>query len=211
MKVMPPSLILASSSPYRRAQLEQIGAVFRCENPVFDEESAKDPSLSPIALAESLAWGKASSLHVKYADAAILGGDQLVAFDVGQDDAGQGTEKILGKPGTKPEAVAQLLLMTGKNHRLITSICLMVGDRVFKHTDIAVLRMRNLNREQIEAYVESDNPIDCAGSYKLESAGIGLFESIRSDDFSAIQGLPLLKLSAWFAELGLPSSKFSTF
>jgi len=210
------SLVLASSSPYRRAQLEQIGAIFLCENPIFNEASAKDPSLSPISLAESLARGKAFSLQGKYPTAVILGADQLVAFDRGQGSKnqvciGNKSEKLLGKPGSKAAAVEQLFLMAGKKHRLITSVCLITADKIFKHTDIAVLQMRDLSRKQIEAYVEADNPVDCAGSYKLESAGIGLFESIRSDDFSAIQGLPLLKLSAWFAELGLPSSKLSTF
>lgn len=194
-------LILASTSVYRRAQLEQIGAVFDSVAPNFDEEQAKDLSLAPIALAESLAAGKARSLIAQYPQAAILGGDQLVDFN----------GAILGKPGSKAAAVEQLLAMSGNTHRLITSIYLHTPEKTFRHTDIAEMTMRAFSREQLEQYVEQDNPVDCAGSYKLECAGMGLFESINSSDFSAIQGLPLLTLNRWFAELGLASTAFGRF
>lgn len=194
-------LILASSSRYRRAQLEQIGTHFNYVAPDYDEEANKDLTLSPQDLAVSLALGKAESLRANYPQAAILGGDQLVDFD----------GAILGKPGSKNAAVEQLLAMSGKTHRLITSVCLLTPNKVFRHTDIAEMHMRSFNRAQLQAYVEADNPIDCAGSYKLERAGIGLFEGIACDDFSSIQGLPLLTLSRWFAELGLSSSAFGRF
>lgn len=194
-------LILASSSRYRRAQLEQIGTHFNYVAPDYDEEANKDLTLSPQDLAVSLALGKAESLRESYPQAAILGGDQLVDFD----------GAILGKPGSKNAAVEQLLAMSGKTHRLITSVCLLTPNKVFRHTDIAEMHMRSFNRAQLQAYVEADNPIDCAGSYKLERAGIGLFEGIACDDFSSIQGLPLLTLSCWFAELGLSSSAFGRF
>ena len=194
-------LILASSSRYRRAQLEQIGTHFKYVMPDYDEEANKDLTLSPQDLAISLALGKAESLRASFPQAAILGGDQLVDFD----------GAILGKPGSKNAAVDQLLAMSGKTHRLITSVCLLTPNKVFRHTDIAEMHMRSFNRAQLQAYVESDNPIDCAGSYKLERAGIGLFEGIACDDFSSIQGLPLLTLSHWFAELGLSSSVFGQF
>lgn len=194
-------LILASTSVYRRAQLQQIGTVFDAVAPPFDEEAAKDLSLSPVELAESLAMGKARSLIATYPQAAILGGDQLVDFD----------GKIIGKAGSKAAAVDQLVAMSGKMHRLMTSIYLYTPQKIYQHTDIAEMTMRALSREQLDAYVEQDNPIDCAGSYKLECAGMGLFESINSSDFSAIQGLPLLTLNRWFAELRLASTAFGRF
>lgn len=194
-------LILASTSVYRRAQLQQIGAVFDAVVPPFDEEKAKDLSLLPVELAESLAMGKAQSLVDLHPQAAILGGDQLVDFE----------GRIIGKAGSKAAAVDQLLAMSGKTHRLITSICLYTPQKTYQHTDVAEMTMRALSREQLEAYVEQDNPIDCAGSYKLECAGMGLFESINSSDFSAIQGLPLLTLNRWFGDLGLASTAFGRF
>lgn len=194
-------LILASTSVYRRAQLQQIGAVFDSVAPLFDEEQAKDLSLAPIELAESLAMGKAQSLVDLHPRAAILGGDQLIDFD----------GKILGKAGNQSAAVNQLLAMSGKTHRLITSIYLYTPQKIYQYTDIADMTMRSFSRQQLEAYVKLDNPIDCAGSYKLECAGMGLFESIDSKDFSAIQGLPLLTLNRWFGELGLASTAFGRF
>lgn len=194
-------LILASTSPYRATQLNQIGAHFEAAAPDFDEEAAKDLSLSPKALAEQLALGKAESLRDQFPRDAILGGDQLIAFN------GQ----ILGKPGTASAAVEQLLSLSGKTHQLMTSVYLITPNQTYQHTDIAEMQMRNLTRAQIEAYVSADSPLDCAGSYKLECAGISLFERINSEDFSAIQGLPLITLARWFAELKIESSALGYF
>lgn len=194
-------LILASTSSYRRAQLEQIGAVFECVSPDFDEEAEKDLTLAPEDMAAGLALGKAESLRLKYPGAAILGGDQLVVCE----------GEVLGKPGSAGAALQQLLKMSGKTHQLLTSICLITPQRVYQHIDVALMTMRDLSRQQLQAYIEFDSPLDCAGSYKLECAGIGLFDGIKSEDFSAIQGLPLITLRRWFADLSLPSRAFGCF
>jgi septum formation protein len=176
-------LILASTSKYRQAQLTQLGLPFEAKKPLIDEENEKDPSLTPQKLAEKLAFLKAQSL--KATGSVVIGGDQLVAH----------RGLILGKPHTRERAIEQLLNMQGATHELITAICVFDGEHPTPYVDITRLTMKPLSRLQIERYVDLDQPLDCAGAYKIERHGMMLFEKIESADFSAIQGLPLLALS----------------
>ncbi len=187
-----PEIVLASTSPYRRALLERLGLPFRCRAPRCDEEAVKGQESLPLALAEQLALAKAASLLADEPDAAIIGCDQLVSF--------QG--RIFGKPGTAAEAIEQLSALAGQTHALCTALVVVHRERVFRYTDVTTLRMRNLSRPAIERYVAADQPLDCAGSYKLESRGIVLFERIQSDDHTAIMGLPLVALVTILRELG---------
>ncbi len=187
-----PEVVLASTSPYRRALLERLGLPFRCLAPRFDEDAVKAQEPSPRALAEQLAFAKAASLLTDEPEAAIIGCDQLVAF--------QG--RIFGKPGSADQAVEQLSAMAGQTHDLYTALVVVHRERVIRHTDVTTLRMRNLSRPAIKRYVSSDQPVDCAGSYKLESRGIVLFDRIQTDDHSAITGLPLVALVTILCELG---------
>ena len=189
-----PALILASTSAYRRALLERLGVPFRCRAPLCDESAIQreEAGTEPRLLAEKLALAKASSLAVEEPEAAIIGCDQLVSFE------GQ----IFGKPGTPARAVEQLAAMAGRTHELITAMVVIRGGDGVCHTDITRLRMRRLSRDAIERYVAADRPIDCAGSYKLESRGIVLFDRIESDDQSAISGLPLIALVTILREIG---------
>jgi septum formation protein len=189
---MPPELILASTSRYRRELLERLGVPFRSVAPACDEDALKDPALKPRALAEKLALAKAESLREAHPRAAIIGGDQLAELD----------GRVLGKPGTAEGARAQLAAMAGKEHRLITAIVVLHDGIPYRFTDIAVLRMRPLTPEQITRYVELDRPLDCAGSYKLERAGVALFERIESADHTAITGLPLMTLARILEQVG---------
>ena len=185
-------LILASTSPYRRAQLGRLGLPFRAIAPLVDEESIKDPALDPRTLAETLAIAKASSLADRWPEAAIVGGDQLVVID------GQ----ILGKPGTAEAAVEQLSRLAGRSHDLITALAVWAGGRRIVHLDVTVLHMRRLEPVSIERYVAADRPIDCAGSYKWEERGVALFERVESADPTAIPGLPLIALTSILRDLG---------
>ncbi|MEN0059738.1 MAG: nucleoside triphosphate pyrophosphatase [Bdellovibrio sp.] len=184
-------LILASTSKYRQELLSRLDYKFRQEAPQIDEEKEKDPSLSPLALAEKLAYLKAASLAGP--GKAVIGGDQLVSW--------QG--QILGKPHTIEKAVDQLLEMQGQVHELITAICVICEDKIIPHTDITRMSMKKLSREQIEHYVQLDMPLDCAGSYKIEKHGIMLFDKIETSDFTAIQGLPLMELNKILESQGL--------
>ncbi|WII73773.1 nucleoside triphosphate pyrophosphatase [Bdellovibrio sp. 22V] len=184
-------LILASTSKYRQELLSRLAYTFTSQAPLIDEEKEKDPSLSPRALAEKLAYLKAASL--KAPGRVVIGGDQLVSFE----------GRIIGKSHTREKAVEQLLAMQGKTHELITAICVFDGDKPIPYTDITRMHMKPLSREKIERYVDLDQATDCAGSYKIEKHGIQLFEKIESQDFTAIQGLPLIELSKILENLGL--------
>lgn len=187
-----PGLILASTSVYRRALLERLGVPFRWRAPLCDEEALKSEEVDPRTLAETLAHAKAASLAVSERAATVIGCDQLVSF--------QG--QVFGKPGSVDAAVDQLRAMAGQSHELVTSLAVIQGEQFFRHTDVTRLWMRRLSQAAIERYVAADQPLDCAGSYKLESRGILLFEKIESDDHTAITGLPLMALVTILRELG---------
>jgi 7-methyl-GTP pyrophosphatase len=188
----PFDLVLASTSRYRRVLLERLGIPFRCRPPICDESVASAKQPNPVHLAETLAHAKAASLAVEEAGAAIIGCDQVVAF----------RDRILGKPGTFERAVDQLGCLSGQAHSLITAVVVLQGARAFRHTDVTILQMRSLSRAAIERYVMADHPLDCAGSYKIESRGIVLFERIESRDQTAITGLPLIALVSILREIG---------
>src|SRR5262249_15486245 len=151
-----PSLVLASTSPYRRVLLERLGVPFRCRPPLFDERRGDDPILSPKARAELLARGKCLSLVSEEPGATILGADQLVALD----------GHVHGKPGSIETAIQQLAALAGRTHELITALAIYHSGRLIEHTDVTRLTMRPLARDEIERYVAADLPLDCAGSYK---------------------------------------------
>jgi septum formation protein len=180
-----PRLVLASSSRYRAALLRRLGLEFEALTPRVDELEAKRSGLSPREVAERLAISKAEEVARRAPDAYVLGGDQLVELD----------GEILGKPGSFEGAVAQLERLAGTEHRLITAIALRHPSG---HVDLAVdvhrLKMRRLERAAIERVVTADEPYDCAGSYKIERRGILLFEAIDGEDFTAIEGIPLMAL-----------------
>jgi septum formation protein len=187
-------LILASTSPYRRALLDRLGLPFRCQAPGVDEDVLKGLGLPPRELADRLAVAKADAVASAHPGAVVIGSDQLVAFE----------GRVLGKPGSADRAVEQLVQMSGKPHELITAMAVRAGDRLLTHTDVARLHLRPLTRPELRRYVDADRPVDCAGSYKLESLGIALFDRIECADHSAITGLPLIALTSILRELGFP-------
>jgi septum formation protein len=189
-----PRLILASTSIYRRQLLERLGVPFSCRSPICDESIHPGEERTPKLLAERLATTKVRSVQESDPDAVIIGCDQLVAF----------RGHIFGKPGTAERAAAQLESMSGQTHDLITAMVVIDRDEIHEHTDVTTLRMRSLSRQEIERYVDADAPLDCAGSYKLESRGIVLFDEIRSSDHTAITGLPLIALTSILRNLGFP-------
>jgi len=186
-----PDIVLASTSPYRRALLERLGIAFRAHPPACDEEAPKDPALPPRALAEHLAAAKATSLADAHPEAVIIGSDQLAHCD----------GEIMGKPGDETSAHHQLSWLCGREHQLITALCVYHRGERHEHCDITTLRMRHLDTAAIERYLAADRPLDCAGAYKLEARGITLFERIDSADHSAITGLPLIALTSILRDL----------
>jgi len=172
-------------------QLEQLGFQFECLPSQIDEEPFKDNSSDHTVVAENLAHAKADFIFKSHPEALVIGSDQLVSFK------GQ----ILGKPKTREANIKQILDLQGQSHQLITSLCMLMGERKQIRTNITTLKMRPLDRKQVETYVEKEPAYDCAGGYKIEGLGQSLFESIDTDDFSSIVGLPLLYVTDMYLEL----------
>lgn len=186
------SLILASTSPYRREQLQRFCLSFEALAPDCDEDAYKNKGLAVEELASTLAYEKAKSIQKAHPEAVIIGADQVAAVD----------GKILSKPGKRDKACEQLAELQGKTHQLITAVCILDGDKKHSHLEIANLTMANLSEQQIERYVEKDLPLYSCGSYKIESFGIALFDKIDVDDFTSIVGLPMLYLGRTLREIG---------
>lgn len=176
-------LILASTSPYRKAQLEQLGLRFQTMAPGVDEDAIKAEGWPPDRLALILAEKKARAVAAEaHPGAVVIGGDQLVAF------RGQ----VLGKPGSEERALRQLEALSGQTHDLYTALAVVHPEGCDTHLDRARLTLRRLSEAALRRYIALDRPVDCAGAYKVERAGIALFERIEADDPSAITGLPLM-------------------
>lgn len=185
-------ILLASQSKYRRELLDRLKINYTHASPTVDEEQLKKtPGISLLDLPLFLAQKKAESLIPTNPDGLTIGCDQMAFLD----------GKKLDKPGHKEKAVKQLISLQGCTHSLITAVAIHKEGQWIKHVDTTLLTMKPLDESQIRHYVDLENPIDCAGSYKIESLGIVLFSSIKTEDFTAITGLPLLALSRIFNEL----------
>lgn len=186
-------LVLASTSPYRKQLLDRLGIPFTQMAPRCDEATLKAiPYPGPVGLARHLAREKAGSLIGECPHDTIIGGDQVVDID----------GRVLSKPGTVAQAIDQLMELSGRTHQLATAIAVCVAGEIRTHVDLTRLTMRSMDREAIARYVGADQPLDCAGSYKLESRGIALFDRIETSDYTAIIGMPLIALSAMLRTAG---------
>ncbi len=186
-------IILASKSPYRKKLLNQLGIKFDCIPSTLDESILKAKISNPKELTLELALEKAKIIAKKYEDCIVIGSDQVCLFE----------NKILGKTGSLDISFEQLKEMQGKEHELITSYAIVNNEEVIKHTNITKLTMKALSNDQIKFYLNTDNPIDCAGSYKLELNGISLFNKIETTDHTAIIGIPLIQLGKDLTKLGV--------
>lgn len=187
-------IVLASTSIYRKQLLEKTGWSFICEKPSFNEELAKNILLkshhSPLEIAEALSRGKAESIAAT--DRLIIAGDQLVNLE----------GHILGKAGDFNAAFRQLKMMNGRSHQLITAVTIKTAEQTLHLNHLTELQMKDLTDSEISNYLEIDTPYDSSGSYKIESSGMLLFEKIETDDYSAIQGLPLHWLTQQLKGMG---------
>lgn len=188
-------IVLASTSPYRRALLERLKLPFTVVAPHVDEDGAKRRIAEPVELVRHLAREKARSLAQRFPAALIIGSDQAVDVD------GQ----TLGKPGTPEAAVAQLIWLSGREHRIHTALAIhdAASGRTEEALDTHRVRLRGLTEAEIRSYVARDRPLDCAGSYRIESLGMALMERISGDDYTAVIGLPLTQVVALLGKLGV--------
>jgi septum formation protein len=187
-----PELILASSSPYRRALLERLGLPFKAVAPEVPEERASGESPNDLAL--RLAHAKAQAIAQRQPAAIVIGSDQVATTG--------GT--LLGKPGNAARNREQLAALSGRTARFHTA-CALLGPQAgirAAHVDTTTVVFRTLAPEEIERYVAHDRPYDCAAGFKAESLGICLLECIESQDPTALIGLPLIWLAAALRSAG---------
>ena len=192
MQTLP--LILASSSPYRRNLLEQLGLEFTCISPDIDETAISGEKSDELAL--RLSMEKSRALQSSHPHHLIIGSDQVIT-------TGDGV--ILGKPGDHATAVAQLQCVSGNTVSLITGVALLNSFTGNLQLDSVCYEIgyRCLSDSMIENYLQREKPYDCAGSLKSEGLGISLLTHLRGDDPSAIIGLPLIRLASMLRNEGV--------
>ena len=187
------SVVLGSTSRYRRELLERLRIPFTVSAPDVDETPL--PGEAPQALARRLALAKARAVAALHPDAVVIGSDQVA------DLAGQ----PLGKPGEHARAVQQLRQMRGQTVIFQTALAVVCLASGYEQVDLAEVRVvfRDLSDAEIEAYLQAEQPYDCAGSAKSEGLGIALLESIDNDDPTALIGLPLIRTARMLRQAGV--------
>ncbi len=187
------SLVLASSSLYRRELLKRLRLPFTAIGPEIDESPA--PGEPPPTTALRLAEQKARALAGRFPEALIIGSDQVAVLN----------GLAIGKPGNHADAVKQLTAASSNTVYFNTALCLLDAGANHAQTIIATneVKFRTLTPQQIERYLLAEKPYDCAGSAKSEGLGITLIESIRGDDPNALIGLPLIELTTMLMRAGV--------
>lgn len=184
-------LILASESRHKKKILDRLHIAFSTAAPTIDETPGSGESAR--ALSRRLAKQKAETIADRHPDATVISTDQAAEVD--------GT--ILGKPGTQKRACTMLRKLSGKAVSFFTSVGMIQPNAsCLIHTEEVIVTLRQLEDHEIARYVEADMPLDCAGSFKVESLGIGLFKSVKSEDPTALEGLPLIRLCQWLRDQG---------
>ena len=175
-------LVLCSTSRYRRDLLSRLQLPFDCAAPHVDESPL--PEETAAALTERLAQAKTQVLAQRYPDALLIGSDQAASLD----------GHILGKPGSRERAFAQLQAASGHEVEFHTAVALLDTASGHHHSarDVTRVRFRVLTDRDIAHYLDRESALDCAGSFKCEGLGISLFDAIDSRDPTALVGLPLI-------------------
>jgi MAF protein len=189
----PKTLVLASTSPFRRELLARLGLAFETASPEIDE--TREPDEPPQALVRRLAEQKARAVAADFPDALIIGSDQVACL------GGQ----VLGKPGTRERALEQLRQASGREVIFETGLCLYDAgrDRAEVCCESYRVLFRQLSEAEIAGYVDREQPFGCAGSFKSEGLGITLFERLEGPDPTSLIGLPLIRLTALLRAAGI--------
>ena len=191
--VSSPRLILASTSRYRRELLGRLHLPFEVQAPDVDETPA--PAETPVDLARRLATAKAEAIAARAPDAVVIGSDQVADLD----------GVCIGKPGNHERATAQLKSMRGHAVVFHTGVAVVSRERGYSRTEVVsvIVRFRQLTDGEIEHYLRTEQPYDCAGSAKCETLGIALLDAIESDDPTTLVGLPLIRTCKLLREAGI--------
>jgi septum formation protein len=192
-------IILASGSASRRAMLEAAGVPFEVVRPQVDEDAAKDAlkadGIEARGLADALAELKAVAVSRRMPGRTVIGSDSIVALADGV---------MLDKPDTRDQAAAQLRMMRGGTHQLVSAV---VGARdgvpVWRHVDVAKLHVRSFSDAFLETYLDAEWPAiaGCVGCFRIEGPGVQLFSRLEGSQFT-ILGMPLLPVLGWLRDIG---------
>ena len=187
-----PTLLLASSSPFRRQLLDKLKLDFIHQSPDIDESRHEDES--PTALVMRLAREKALALADQHPDTLIIGSDQVAVIG----------DQVLGKPGDRDRTIEQLQACSGKTLHFHTGLCLINSQsgRQQNCVETFTVYFRPLTTDQITRYVDKEPAFDCAGGFKMEGLGISLFERLSGDDPNTLIGLPLIRLVDFLTKEG---------
>lgn len=185
-------IVLASTSPYRRELLQRLGVTFSVDDPGIDE--APQPQEAPQRTALRLALAKATSVARRHPGSIVIGSDQVADVD----------GEALSKPGHHAAALQQLARMQGREVCFHTAVAVVGTDGRCDVADVpTVVRFRVLPTSRLDAYLRAERPYDCAGAAKIEALGITLVESVRSEDPTALVGLPLIRLTSMLVAVGV--------
>ena len=187
------TLVLGSTSPFRKTLLEKLNLPFTCAKPDIDESAQQGES--PQALVQRLAIEKAKAVSSQYPNALIIGSDQVAVC------AGE----ILGKPHNFDNAVMQLTKFSGKSITFYTGLCVYDSekDKAVALVEPFTVHFNRLSLAEITNYLNAEQPYNCAGSFKSEGLGICLFSKLEGDDPNTLIGLPLIKLVALLKQQGI--------
>lgn len=183
------TIVLGSTSPFRKALLQKLNIPFECAKPNIDETAHKGEN--PVELVERLAIEKAQAIS-DFPDALIIGSDQVALCG----------DEILGKPHNFDNAVKQLTKFSGKAVTFYTGLCVLDSstNKVHSLVEPFTVHFNKLSQNEIENYIKAEEPYNCAGSFKSEGLGICLFKKLEGDDPNALIGLPLIKLVSLFKQ-----------
>lgn len=186
-------IILGSSSPYRSELLAKLKLPFSTASPNIDESPLAGES--PAQLVLRLAENKARKVAESNLSALVIGSDQVAILD----------GEIVGKPGTAENAIKQLLAASGKTVTFLTGLALYnaANQQMQSIVEPFEVNFRSLSETQIRRYVDLEQPLDCAGSFKSEGLGISLFSELRGSDPNSLIGLPLIRLTDMLAAQGV--------
>jgi septum formation protein len=186
-------LILASSSPFRRELLARLNLAFESISPDIDESRREGENATDYVT--RLAIEKAAVIAAQHPNAVVIGSDQCALLD----------GEILGKPGSHDNAMQQLRKAQGKDVIFYTGLSVICRNSSFEESDCAKFRVgfRQLSDSQIDHYLQTEQPYNCAGSFKSEGYGITLFSHMSGDDPTSLIGLPLIRLTRMLEAVGL--------
>lgn len=192
-----PTIILASSSAYRRSLMERLQLPFTTNSPDIDERHLDGES--PADLVKRLSISKAQ----KVSNDIAANTNAAAPIIIGSDQVSINSGNILGKPHTLDKAIAQLKAASGRSVEFLTGLAVIHGESVQYKLVTTTVQFRDLGDQEIIQYIRADQPLDCAGSFKSEALGITLFKQITSEDPTALEGLPLITLSDFLRNCGV--------